>query len=117
MHNIFGMWQQASTAEGIRRRSIPTGANTDTDNAAAAAAAAAVISPSVAAGATQRPFVLSRAFFAGSQRYGAIWTGDNTADWGHLKVRGAPRFIAMARGCGGVCVWVWGCGSDGIGWY
>lgn len=24
-----------------------------------------------------RPFVLSRAFYAGSQRYGAIWTGDN----------------------------------------
>ncbi|KAF4046606.1 Glycosyl hydrolases family 31 [Phytophthora infestans] len=28
----------------------------------------------------QRPFVLSRAFSAGSQRYGAIWTGDNTAE-------------------------------------
>jgi len=24
-----------------------------------------------------RPFVLSRAFFAGTQRIGAIWTGDN----------------------------------------
>eukprot|EP00002_Diphylleia_rotans_P014810 TRINITY_DN287_c0_g2_i1.p1 TRINITY_DN287_c0_g2~~TRINITY_DN287_c0_g2_i1.p1 ORF type:complete len:902 (+),score=170.73 TRINITY_DN287_c0_g2_i1:48-2753(+) len=33
-----------------------------------------------------RPFVLSRAFFAGSQRYGAIWTGDNAARWDHLKV-------------------------------
>ncbi|EGZ24905.1 hypothetical protein PHYSODRAFT_350021 [Phytophthora sojae] len=33
----------------------------------------------------QRPFVLSRAFSAGSQRYGAIWTGDNTAEWGHLR--------------------------------
>jgi alpha 1,3-glucosidase len=32
-----------------------------------------------------RPFVLSRAFFAGSQRYGAVWTGDNSADWDHLK--------------------------------
>jgi len=31
-----------------------------------------------------RPFVLSRAFFAGSQRYGAIWTGDNKAKWDHL---------------------------------
>ncbi|KAF5751733.1 Glycosyl hydrolases family 31 protein isoform 1 [Tripterygium wilfordii] len=33
-----------------------------------------------------RPFVLSRAFFAGSQRYGAVWTGDNTADWDQLRV-------------------------------
>ena len=33
-----------------------------------------------------RPFVLSRAFWAGSQRFGAIWTGDNKAEWGHLKV-------------------------------
>ncbi|PIK52128.1 hypothetical protein BSL78_10975 [Apostichopus japonicus] len=33
----------------------------------------------------ERPFVLSRAFFAGSQRYGAIWTGDNAAEWSHLK--------------------------------
>ena len=33
-----------------------------------------------------RPFVLSRAFFAGSQTVGPIWTGDNTADWDHLRV-------------------------------
>ena len=32
----------------------------------------------------QRPFVLSRSFFAGSQRYGAIWTGDNLGTWEHL---------------------------------
>ncbi|CAL8467821.1 g7359 [Coccomyxa elongata] len=33
-----------------------------------------------------RPFVLSRAFFAGTQRIGPIWTGDNSADWDHLRV-------------------------------
>ncbi|OZJ06992.1 hypothetical protein BZG36_00191 [Bifiguratus adelaidae] len=33
----------------------------------------------------KRSFVLSRAFFAGTQRYGAIWTGDNTASWEHLR--------------------------------
>ncbi len=33
-----------------------------------------------------RPFVLSRAFFAGTQRVGPIWTGDNAAQWSHLKV-------------------------------
>ncbi|WVR05419.1 hypothetical protein IAU60_002434 [Kwoniella sp. DSM 27419] len=32
----------------------------------------------------KRPFVLSRSFFAGSHRYGAIWTGDNMGDWEHL---------------------------------
>ena len=30
-------------------------------------------------GGKNRPFVLSRAFYAGSQRFGAIWTGDNAA--------------------------------------
>ncbi|CAN6607920.1 glucosidase 2 subunit alpha [Trichomonascus vanleenenianus] len=34
----------------------------------------------------QRPFVLTRSFFAGSQRYGAAWTGDNMCKWSHLKV-------------------------------
>lgn len=32
----------------------------------------------------RRPFVLSRSFFAGSQRFGAIWTGDNMGTWEHL---------------------------------
>ncbi|KAL7795387.1 glycoside hydrolase family 31 protein [Trichoderma ceciliae] len=36
-------------------------------------------------GELRRPFVLTRAFFSGSQRFGAMWTGDNLADWGHLQ--------------------------------
>jgi alpha 1,3-glucosidase len=32
-----------------------------------------------------RPFVLSRSFFVGTQRWGPIWTGDNGAEWSHLK--------------------------------
>ena len=36
-------------------------------------------------GEIRRPFVLTRSFFAGSQRTSAMWTGDNQADWGHLK--------------------------------
>ncbi|KAL7424252.1 glucosidase II [Cryptotrichosporon argae] len=37
----------------------------------------------------KRPFVLSRSFFAGSQRYGAVWTGDNLGDWEHLATETA----------------------------
>lgn len=33
----------------------------------------------------QRPFTLTRAAFAGAQRYSASWTGDNTANRAHLK--------------------------------
>lgn len=32
----------------------------------------------------KRPFVLTRSFFSGSQRLGAMWTGDNLAEWSHL---------------------------------
>ena len=56
VHNIFGMYYHMATADGIEKRQ------------------------------NERPFVLSRAFFAGTQRIGPIWTGDNAADWSHLKV-------------------------------
>ncbi len=36
-------------------------------------------------GEVQRPFVLTRSFYAGSQRLGAMWTGDNEAKWSHLQ--------------------------------
>ncbi|KAI8319317.1 hypothetical protein GQ54DRAFT_40852 [Martensiomyces pterosporus] len=57
VHNIFGMLYHKATADGLRTRESPS----------------------------TRPFVLSRAYFAGSQRYGAIWTGDNAANWEHLR--------------------------------
>jgi len=43
----------------------------------------------------KRPFVLTRSFFAGSQRYGAMWTGDNKADWDHLKAA-TPMLLSLA---------------------
>lgn len=55
LHNMYGFYHHWATAEGIRQR----------DNA--------------------RPFVLTRSFFAGSQRLGAMWTGDNMAKWDHLR--------------------------------
>ena len=36
-------------------------------------------------GEIRRPFVLTRSFYAGSQRLGAMWTGDNLAEWSHLE--------------------------------
>ncbi|XP_078419144.1 neutral alpha-glucosidase C-like isoform X1 [Cetorhinus maximus] len=58
VHNLYGFYQQWATAEGLIRRS----------------------------GGIERPFVLTRSFFAGSQRYGAVWTGDNVAEWSYLKI-------------------------------
>ena len=34
----------------------------------------------------KRPFILSRAYFAGSQRTVAVWTGDNIANWDYLRM-------------------------------
>jgi alpha-glucosidase len=43
----------------------------------------------------QRPFILSRAGFAGIQRYAANWMGDNMARWDHLWMS-----LPMAMGLG-----------------
>jgi len=66
-HNLYGMLFHRATAEG------QIGRNPNQD---------------------VRPFVLSRAFFAGTQRYGAIWTGDNTAEWSHLEIA-APMLLSL----------------------
>ncbi|XP_052782433.1 neutral alpha-glucosidase AB-like isoform X2 [Mya arenaria] len=67
LHNIYGYYMQQATAEGQLLRSN----NKD------------------------RPFVLTRAFFAGSQRWGAAWTGDNAAEWSHLKVS-IPMLLSLS---------------------
>ncbi|KAG5882816.1 hypothetical protein JTB14_024572, partial [Gonioctena quinquepunctata] len=58
IHNIYGFLQTKATHQGLLER----------DNG------------------TKRPFVLTRSHFAGSQRYAAMWTGDNNADWPYLRV-------------------------------
>jgi alpha 1,3-glucosidase len=49
--------------------------------------------------APHRPFVLTRSFFPGSQRLGAMWTGDNLADWHHL---GAAIPMILNQGISGM---------------
>lgn len=71
VHNVFGLYYHMATAQGLERR----GWAVDVDG--------------------DRPFVLSRAFFSGTQRVGPIWTGDNGATWGHLKVS-VPMLLTLA---------------------
>ncbi|KAI0471760.1 alpha glucosidase-like protein [Xylariaceae sp. FL0804] len=49
-------------------------------------------------GELRRPFVLTRSFYAGSQRLGAMWTGDNQASWEHL---GAAVPMILNQGVSG----------------
>ncbi|KAI1747686.1 glycoside hydrolase family 31 protein [Xylaria castorea] len=49
-------------------------------------------------GELRRPFVLTRSFYAGSQRVGAMWTGDNQASWEHL---GASIPMILNQGISG----------------
>jgi len=69
-HNLYGMLFQRSTMEGLIRRNK---------------------------GENVRPFVLSRSFFAGSQKYGSIWTGDNAAEWSHLSIA-SPMLLSLNVG-------------------
>ena len=56
IHNIFGMENSRGTYEGLLK-----------------------LAPD------KRPFVMTRASFAGGQRYAATWTGDNSSTWNHLR--------------------------------
>uniref|UniRef100_A0A3B4Z6G6 Glucosidase alpha, neutral C n=1 Tax=Stegastes partitus TaxID=144197 RepID=A0A3B4Z6G6_9TELE len=67
LHNLYGFYQHMATVDGLITRS----------------------------GGSERPFVLSRSFFAGSQRFGAIWTGDNVASWEYLKIS-VPMLLSLS---------------------
>jgi len=41
-----------------------------------------------------RPFILTRSFYSGTQRHAAMWTGDNLAEWSHLK-ESIPMTLSM----------------------
>ncbi len=43
----------------------------------------------------RRPFILTRAGFAGIQRYAAVWTGDNSSTWAHLE-QSIPMLLGLS---------------------
>ena len=56
-HNIYGMQMARATYQGLKKYIYP-----------------------------KRPFVITRAAYAGTQRYTSTWTGDNVATWEHLWI-------------------------------
>ncbi len=56
-HNIYGTQMVRATYEGVKKYVYP-----------------------------KRPFVITRAAFAGAQRFSSTWTGDNVATWEHLWI-------------------------------
>jgi alpha-glucosidase len=57
VHNVYGMQNGRATYEGLLK-----------------------LRPNV------RPYVMTRATYAGGQRYAVTWTGDNSSSWDHLKL-------------------------------
>ena len=65
IHNVFGMENSRGTFEGLKK-----------------------IDPNT------RPFVMTRASYAGGHRYAATWTGDNSSTWNHLR-QTTPQLINL----------------------
>jgi alpha-glucosidase len=65
MHNVMGMLQTRATYEGL-----------------------------LALQPDRRPFVMTRATYAGGQRYAVTWTGDNSATWNHLRLS-TPQLLSL----------------------
>ena len=56
IHNVYGHMMDKATYEGIKSAT------------------------------NKRPFVVTRACYAGSQKYATVWTGDNQSTWEHLRM-------------------------------
>ena len=65
IHNVYGMENARGTYEGL-----------------------------LALRPDERPFVMSRASFAGGQRYSTTWTGDNSSTWNHLRMT-VPQIVNL----------------------
>ena len=65
IHNVFGMENARATYEGLLKQQP-----------------------------NERPFVLTRAAYAGTARYAATWTGDNSSTWNHLAMS-TPMLLSL----------------------
>jgi alpha-glucosidase len=65
IHNVFGMENARATYDGLLK-----------------------LRPD------ERPFVLTRAAYAGAERYAATWTGDNSATWNHIGMS-IPQIMSL----------------------
>ena len=65
VHNIFGMQNSRGTHDGLLK-----------------------LEPNL------RPFVMTRASYAGGQRYAVTWTGDNSSNWNHLR-QTVPQLVNL----------------------
>ncbi len=70
MHNLYGLLMARSSYEG-QLKAYPN----------------------------RRPFIITRASYAGIQRYSSIWTGDNSAKWSDVKL---TMPMVMSLGLAGV---------------
>ncbi|AQS86695.1 alpha-glucosidase 2 [Neoasaia chiangmaiensis NBRC 101099] len=68
IHNIYGMQNHRATYEGL-----------------------------LALKPNERPYVMTRASYAGGQRYGTTWTGDNSSNWNHLRLT-VPMLESLGLG-------------------
>ena len=65
VHNVFGMQNSRATYEGLLQLE-----------------------------GNRRPFVLTRATYAGGQRFAASWTGDNSSTWSHYRIS-VPTLLSL----------------------
>jgi alpha-glucosidase len=65
IHNVYGMENSRATFEG-----------------------------ELALRPNERPFVMTRASYAGGQRYATTWTGDNSSTWNHLRMT-IPQLVNL----------------------
>ncbi|GFZ29543.1 alpha-glucosidase [Clostridium zeae] len=75
IHNVYGHLMAKATFEGIKKHS------------------------------GKRPFVITRAAYAGTQKYSTVWTGDNQSFWDHLRMS-IPMLLNL--GMSGISF----CGTD-----
>lgn len=74
-HNVYGHFMAKATYEGIK------------------------------SSINKRPFIVTRAGYAGTQKYSTVWTGDNQSTWEHLRMS-VPMLMNM--GLSGMTF----CGTD-----